>query len=151
MATQHLEKYSYQRRLLLLLTPPQPTSFSCAKDSSILGIQLYHYARTLKRRCTLTKKGDARSSRLLRCVTYYNVIGDVHLRASLISQYSRCALQTVVSHYIKKLRRAIRVTHLTLDNCLSYSGTNKSRMFSEACLRLFYALSEFLQAASCIL
>jgi hypothetical protein len=89
------------------------------------------------------KKGVARSSRLLRCITYYNVIGDVHLRASLISQYSRRALQMLVSH-VKKLRRVIRVTHLTLDDCLTYSGTNKSRMFSEACLRLFYALSEFL-------
>jgi hypothetical protein len=82
---------------------------------------------------------------------HYNVIGDVHLRALLISQYRRRALQTFVSHHVKKLRRAIYVMHLTLDDCLSYSGTNKRRMFSEAHLRLSYALSEFMQATGCIL
>jgi hypothetical protein len=97
------------------------------------------------------KKGDAWSSRLRRCVTYYNVIGDAHLYASLISQYRRHALQTLVSHHVKKLRCAIRVTRLVLDDCLSYSCTNKRRMFSETRLRLSYALSEFRQAAGCIL
>jgi hypothetical protein len=38
----------------------------------------------------------------------------------------------LVSHHVEKLRRAIRVTCLALDDCLSYSGTNKRRMFSEA-------------------
>jgi hypothetical protein len=40
---------------------------------------------------------------------------------------------------------------LALDDCLSYSGTNKRRMFSETRLQLPYALSEFLQAAGYIL
>jgi hypothetical protein len=82
---------------------------------------------------------------------HYNVIGDAHLRALLISQYRRRALQTLVSHHVEKLRHAIRVARLALDDCLSYSGTNKRRMLSEARLRLSYALSEFLQAAGCIL
>jgi hypothetical protein len=56
-----------------------------------------------------------------------------------------------VSHHVEKLRRAIRVTRLALDDCLSYSGTNRRHMFSEARLRLSYASSEFLQAADCIL
>jgi hypothetical protein len=62
---------------------------------------------------------------------HYNVIGDVYLRASLISQYRRHALQTLVPHHVEKLRRVIRVTRLTFDDCLSYSDTNKRRMFSE--------------------
>jgi hypothetical protein len=90
------------------------------------------------------KKGDTRSTRLRCCITHYNVIGDVHLRVSLISQYKRRAIQTLVSYHVEKLRRAIRVACLTLDDCLSYSGTNNRRMFSEARLRLSYALSEFL-------
>jgi hypothetical protein len=110
-----------------------------------------HYARTLKRRCALTKKGDAWSARLRRCVMHYNIIGDTCKCTSLISQYRRCALQTLVSHHVEKLRCAIRVARLILDDCLSYSGTNKRRMFSEAHLRLSYAPSEFLQAAGCIL
>jgi hypothetical protein len=114
-------------------------------------IGILHHARTLKWRHTLTKKGDARSSRLRCCVTHYNVIGDVHLRASLISQYRRRALQMLIFHHVEKLRCVIRVTHLVLDDCLSYSSTNKRRMFSEARLRLSYALSEFLQVAGCIL
>jgi hypothetical protein len=36
-----------------------------------------------------------------------------------------------VSHHIEKLRHAIRVTHLILDDCLSYSNTNRRHMFSE--------------------
>jgi hypothetical protein len=79
---------------------------------------------------------------------HYNVIGDAHLRALLISQYRRRALQTLVSHHVEKLRHAIRVARLALDDCLSYSGTSKRRMLSEARLRLSYALSEFLPAAS---
>jgi hypothetical protein len=84
-------------------------------------------------------------------VTHYNIIEDVHLRASFISQYRRRTLQILVSHHVKKLRRVIRVTRLTLHDCLSYSGTNKRRIFSEARLRLLYALSEFLQAVDGIL
>jgi hypothetical protein len=78
------------------------------------------------------KKGDMWSARLRCCVTHYNVIEDAHFHASLISQYRRHILQTLVSHHVEKLRRAIRVTRLALDDCLSYSGTNKRRMFSEA-------------------
>jgi hypothetical protein len=100
---------------------------------------LIHYTRILKRRCALTKKGDTRSSCLRCCVTHYNVIGDAHLCASLISQYRRR-----VSHQVEKLRHVIYVARLTLDDCLSYCGTSKRRMFSEACLRLSYALNEFL-------
>jgi hypothetical protein len=77
------------------------------------------------------KKGDAQSSRLRRCVTHYNIIGDAHLRVSLISQYRRHALQTLISHHVEKLSHAIRVARLTLDDCLSYSSTNKRHMFSE--------------------
>jgi hypothetical protein len=82
---------------------------------------------------------------------HYNVIEDVHLRVLLISQYRRRALQTLVFHHVEKLRRAIYVVHLALDDCLSYYDTNKRRMFSEARLRLSYALSEFMQAVGCIL
>jgi hypothetical protein len=89
-----------------------------------------------------------RSARLRRCVTHYNVIGDALKGASLISQYRRRTLQMLVSHHVEKLRRAIRVTHLTLDDCLSYSGTNRRCMFCETRLRLSYAPSEFLQVAS---
>jgi hypothetical protein len=110
-----------------------------------------HYARTLKRRHSLTKKGDAWSLRLWRCVTYYNVIRDAHLGASLISQYRRHALLTLISHHVEKLRRAIRVMRLTLDDWLSYSSTNKRCTFSEVRLRLSYVLSEFLQSTGCIL
>jgi hypothetical protein len=110
-----------------------------------------HYARTLRRRCALMKKGGARSTRLWRCITHYNIIEDALKCASLISQYRRHALQTFVSHHVEKLRRAIRAACLALDDCLSYSDTNKRRMFSEACLWLSYAPSEFLQAAGCIL
>jgi hypothetical protein len=60
-----------------------------------------HYARTLKR-SALTKKGDAGSLRLRRCVTHYNVIGYAHLRASLISQYRRRTLQTLIYHHVEK-------------------------------------------------
>jgi hypothetical protein len=78
------------------------------------------------------KKGDMRSACLRCCVMYYNVIGDAHKCASLISQYRRRALQTLVSHHVEKLRRAIRVACLTLDDYLSYSSTNRRHMFSEA-------------------
>jgi hypothetical protein len=106
----------------------------------------HHHVRTLKQRHALTKKGDVQSS-CLRCyVTHYNVIGDTYLRASLISQYRRHALQTLVSHHVEKLRHG-----LALDDWLSYSSINKRHIFSEARLRLSYALSEFLQAAGCIL
>jgi hypothetical protein len=70
------------------------------------------------------------------------------LRVSLISQYRRRVLQTLISHHVEKLRRVIHVARLALDDCLSYSGTNKRRMFSEAHFLLLYALSEFLHAAS---
>jgi hypothetical protein len=95
-------------------------------------------------RRALTKKGNAWSPCLRRCVTHYNIIGDAHLRASLISQYRRRVLQTLISHHVEKLRRAIRVTGLALNDCLSYSVTNKRHIFSEARFRLSYALSEFL-------
>jgi hypothetical protein len=111
----------------------------------------YHYARTLKWRRALTKKGDVRSSHLRCYVTYYNVIGDTHLHALLISQYRRRVLQTLISHQPEKLRRVIRVARLALDDCLSYSDTDKRHMFSDARFRLSYALSEFLQAVGCIL
>jgi hypothetical protein len=110
-----------------------------------------HYARTLKRRRALTKKGDVRSSCLRHYVTHYNVIGDVHLRVSLISQYRRRVLQTLISHHVEKLRHTICVVRLALDEFMSYSSTNKRHMFSEACIRLSYVLSEFLQVVSCIL
>jgi hypothetical protein len=110
-----------------------------------------HYARTLKRRRALTKKGDAWSGHLRHCVTHYNVIGDARKCILLILQYMRCILQTFVSHHVKKLRRVIRVTRLALGDCLSYYDTNRKRMFSETCLRLSYAPSEFLQATGCIL
>jgi hypothetical protein len=90
----------------------------------------YHYA-PLKQRRALTKKGDARSARLRRCVMHYNVIGDALKCMSLISQYRRCAIQMLVSHHVEKLRRAIPVARLTLDDFLSYSVTNRRRMFSE--------------------
>jgi hypothetical protein len=112
-----------------------------------MTIYYTHYARILKRRRALTKKGDA----WRRCVMHYNVIGDAHKCTSLISQYRRCVLQTFVSHYVEKLRHAIRVTRLVLDDCLSYSGTNRRRMFIEERLRLSYATTEFLQAVGCIL
>jgi hypothetical protein len=57
----------------------------------------------------------------------------------------------LISHHDEKLRHAIRVARLALEDCLSYFGTNRRRMFSEARLRLSYALSEFLQATGCIL
>jgi hypothetical protein len=63
----------------------------------------------------------------------------------------RHTLQTPVSYHIEKLRHAIRVTRLILDDYLSYSGTNRRHMFSETRLQLSYAQSEFLQAAGCIL
>jgi hypothetical protein len=110
-----------------------------------------HYARTLKRRRAQTKKGDTRSARLLCCIMHYNIIEDARKCTSLISQYRRRPLQTLVSHHFEKLRRAIRVTRLILDDFLSYSGTNRRHLFSEARLRLSYAPSEFLQAAGCIL
>jgi hypothetical protein len=44
-----------------------------------------HYARTLKRRCALIKKGDAQSTRLRYCVMHYNVIRDALKCVSLIS------------------------------------------------------------------
>jgi hypothetical protein len=121
------------------------------KITTVFLLSHHHYARTLKRRRALTKKGDVRSACLLRCVTYYNVIGDARKYTSLISQYMRRALQTLISHYVKKLRRTIRVTRLVLDDCLSYSATNRRRMFSKARLRLAYAPSEFLQTVGCIL
>jgi hypothetical protein len=37
-----------------------------------------------------------------------------------------------ISHHVEKLRRTIRVARLTLDDYLSYSSTNRRRMFSEA-------------------
>jgi hypothetical protein len=119
--------------------------------ASVSELTVAHYARTLKRRRALMKKGDARSARLRHCITYYNIIEDVCKCASLISQYRRRALQTLVSHHVEKLRRMIRVACLTLDDCLSYSGTNRRHMFSDARLRLSYAPSEFLQAVGCIL
>jgi hypothetical protein len=67
---------------------------------------LSHYTKTLKQRRALTKKGEAWSSHLRRCVTHYNVIGDAHLHASLISHYRRRVLQTLVSHHVEKLRRS---------------------------------------------
>jgi hypothetical protein len=115
------------------------------------GKILSHYARTPKQRRTLTKKGDTWSARLRRCVTHCNVIGDMRKYASLISQYRRRALETLVSHHIEKLGCAIRVTCLILDDCLSYSSTNRRRIFSKVRLRLSYAPSEFLQATGCIL
>jgi hypothetical protein len=36
-----------------------------------------------------------------------------------------------VSHYVEKLRCAICVAHLVLDECLSYYDTNSRHMFSE--------------------
>jgi hypothetical protein len=121
-----------------------------ASPTEVLN-KIYHYARTLKRRHALTKKGDARSTHLWRCVTYYNVIGDTCKCVSLILQYRRRALQTLISHHVEKLRRVIHVARLTLDDCLSNSGTNRRRMFSEACLWLSYVPSEFMQATGCIL
>jgi hypothetical protein len=56
-----------------------------------------------------------------------------------------------ISHHVEKLRRVIRVVRLALDDCLSYFGTNRGHMFSEARLRLSYAPSEFQQAVDCIL
>jgi hypothetical protein len=85
------------------------------------------------------------------CVTHYNVIIDACKCTLLISQYRRCALETLISHHVEKLRRAIRVVRLALDDCLSYSCTNRRHMFSEARLQLSYTPSEFLQAADCIL
>jgi hypothetical protein len=38
----------------------------------------------------------------------------------------------LVSHYVEKLRRVIRVTRITLDDYLSYSDTNRRHMFNEA-------------------
>jgi glycerol-3-phosphate dehydrogenase len=111
----------------------------------------YHYAKTLKRRHSLTKKGDVRSACLRRCITHYNVIRDARKNMSLISQYRRHALLILIYHHVEKLRRTIRVTRLALDDCLSYSGTNRRHMFSETRPQLSYAPSEFLQAASCIL
>jgi hypothetical protein len=49
----------------------------------------------------------------------------------------------LVSHHVEKLRHAIRVTRLALVDCLSYSGTNRRRMFSEVRLRLSYAQVNF--------
>jgi hypothetical protein len=121
------------------------------KITTIFLLSHHHYARTLKRGRTLTKKEDVRSACIRRCVIYYNVIGDARKYTSLISQYMRHVLQTLISHYIEKLRRAIRVTHLVLDDCLSYSAINRRRMFNKARLRLSYAPSEFLQTAGCIL
>jgi hypothetical protein len=40
----------------------------------------------------------------------------VFTNAHLSIQYRRRALQTLVSHHVEKLRRAIRVAHLTLDD-----------------------------------
>jgi hypothetical protein len=60
---------------------------------------------------------------------HYNLIGDALKCASLISQYRRRALQTLVSHHVEKLRRVIRVARLALDDCLSYSDT-----IGDACL-----------------
>jgi hypothetical protein len=91
-----------------------------------------HYARTLKRRHTLMKKGDARSARFRHCVMHYNIIEDVCKCTSLISQYMRHALKTLISHHVEKLRRAICVACLVLNDCLSYSGTNRRHMLSEA-------------------
>jgi hypothetical protein len=110
-----------------------------------------HNARTLKRRCALTKKGDMRSAHLRCCLTHYNVIRDARKCTSLISQYRRCALQTLIFHHVEKLRRVIRAVCLTLDECLSYSSTNRRHMFSEARLQLSYTPSEFLHATGCIL
>jgi hypothetical protein len=70
---------------------------------------------------------------------------------SLISQYRRRVIQMLISHHDEKLRHAICVARLTLEDCLSYFGTSRRRMFSEARLRLSYTLSEFLQATGCIL
>jgi hypothetical protein len=114
-------------------------------------LSLVHYARTLKRRHALTKKGDARSVSLRCCVMHYNVIGDTLKYASLISQYRRRILQTLVSHHVEKLRCTIRVARLALNDCLSYSGTNRRHIFSVAHLQLSYSPSEFLQAVGCIL
>jgi hypothetical protein len=110
-----------------------------------------HYIRTLKRRRALTKKGDTRKVSLQCCVTHYNIIGDALKCVSLISQCRRYDLQTLVSHHVEKLRHVIYVTRLELDDCLSYSSTNRRHMFSETCLRLSYVPSEFLQATGCIL
>jgi hypothetical protein len=110
-----------------------------------------HYARTLNRRRALTKKRYAWSAHLRRCITHYNVIKDALKFTSLISQYRRHVLQTLVSHHVENLRCAIHVTRLTLDDCLSYYDTNKRRIFSKACLRLSYASSEFLQDVGYIL
>jgi hypothetical protein len=76
------------------------------------------------------KKGDEWIT-CLCCVTHYNIIRDVRKCTSLISQYRRRAFQTPISHHIKKLRCAIRVTRFVLDDCLSYSDTNRRHMFSE--------------------
>jgi hypothetical protein len=74
-----------------------------------------HYARTLKRRYALTKNGDTWSAHLRRYVTYYNVIGDVHKCTSLISQYRRRVLQTLVSHH---WMTALAILALIGDACL---------------------------------
>jgi hypothetical protein len=59
----------------------------------------------------------------------------------LISQYMRHDLQMLVSHNVEKLRHVIhmsqffnitRVTRIALDDCLSYSDTNRRHIFSEA-------------------
>jgi hypothetical protein len=86
-----------------------------------------------------------------RCVTRYNVIEDVCKYMLLISQYRRHVLQTFVSHQVEKRRRTIYVACLTLDDCLSYSTTNRKHMFSESRFRLSYAPSKFLHATDCIL
>jgi hypothetical protein len=76
------------------------------------------------------------------CITHYNIIsacrsfhniGDASYKRSSLIMLKNCD------------------TRLALNDCLSYSDTNKRRMFSEARLRLSYALSEFLQAVGCIL
>jgi hypothetical protein len=48
------------------------------------------------------------------CVTHYNVIIDACKCTLLISQYRRCALETLISHHVEKLRRAICVLHWTI-------------------------------------
>jgi hypothetical protein len=155
--------HSQAQRFTSLSTPPPPMLSSplapshrqievaSALPSSTAPRGRSHYARTLKWRRVITKKGDAQSTHLRRCVTHYNVIENA-LKCTLpISQYRRHDLQMLVSHYVEKLRRVIRVTRITLDDYLSYSDTNRRHMFNEARIWLSYAPGECLQAIACIL
>jgi hypothetical protein len=72
--SQHWSKIQYSQHRSSIFTLFPSTS-----------VEITHYARTLKRRRALTKKGDARSARLRCCVTHYNVIGDTRKCTWLIS------------------------------------------------------------------